>query len=121
MHRTFGYTECNQLRDAAVCRLTLFNVGRGGEYIDNNGQQNELLSYSVSDKSAPMLAILSGQKKPSKIVKGKPLLERNFISKGRTISISSKTFIKARPNLETQFVNKLLTIVKSKNVISIYF
>lgn len=62
MHRTFGYTKYNQLRDAAVRRLTLFNVGRGGEFVDNNGQQNELLSYSVADKSAPMLAILSDKK-----------------------------------------------------------
>lgn len=31
MHETFDYTKYSQLRDAVVCRLTLFNVRRGGE------------------------------------------------------------------------------------------
>lgn len=40
---------------------------------DSNGQQGELLNFSVADKSPPMLATLSDKTKHSKIVEGKTL------------------------------------------------
>lgn len=80
--------------------VVVVKKGHTAKFVDSNGQQGELLNFSVADKSAPMLATLSDKTKHSKIVEGKTLLVRNFILKGGKITMSSKTSIMGKPSLE---------------------
>lgn len=80
--------------------VVVVKKGHTAKFVDSNGQQGELLNFSVADKSASMLATLSDKTKHSKIVEGKTFLVRNFILKGGKITMSSKTSIMGKPSLE---------------------
>lgn len=80
--------------------VVVVKKGHTAKFLDSNGQQGELLNFSVADKSASMLATLSDKTKHSKIVEGKTFLVRNFILKGGKITMSSKTSIMGKPSLE---------------------
>lgn len=48
--------------------VVVVKKGHTAKFVDSNGQQVELLNFSVADKSAPMLATLSDKTKHSKIL-----------------------------------------------------
>lgn len=80
--------------------VKIVKKGHVAKFTDANGQQAELLNFSIADQSGPMLATLTDKSKQPKIVEGKTLMIRNFILKGGKIAMSSKTTIMGRPNLE---------------------
>lgn len=82
--------------------ITIKVVKRGhiAKFTDSNGQEGELLNFSIADSSGAMLATLSDKTKHARIVEGRTLLIRDFILKGGKVAMSHKTTIMNNPRME---------------------
>ena len=82
--------------------ITIKVVKRGhiAKFTDSNGQEGELLNFSIADSSGAMLATLSDKTKHARIVEGRTLFIRDFILKGGKVAMSHKTTIMNNPRME---------------------
>ena len=82
--------------------ITIKVVKRGhiAKFTDSNGQEGELLNFSIADSSGAMLATLSDKTKHARIVEGRTLFIRDFILKGGKVAMSHKTTIMNKPKME---------------------
>lgn len=82
--------------------ITIKVVKRGhiAKFTDSNGQEGELLNFSIADSLGAMLATLSDKTKHARIIEGRTLLIRDFILKGGKVAMSHKTTIMSKPRME---------------------
>ena len=80
--------------------VVVVKKGHVASFTESNGQQGQLLNFSVADKSGAILATLNDKTKHARIVEGKTLLIRKFILKGGKLALSHKTTTMGKPAMD---------------------
>nr|XP_022330640.1 uncharacterized protein LOC111128957 [Crassostrea virginica] len=84
--------------------ITVQVVKRGhvANFTDANGQQAEMLNFSIADQTGAMLATLTDKTKHGRIIEGKTLHVRDFILKAGKVALSHRSTIMMKPKMEIE-------------------
>ena len=82
--------------------ITVVKRGHVANFTDANGQQAEMLNFSIADQTGAMLATLTDKTKHGRIIEGKTLHVRDFILKAGKVALSHRSTIMMKPKMEIE-------------------
>ncbi|XP_052694539.1 uncharacterized protein LOC128172870 [Crassostrea angulata] len=78
----------------------VIKIGHVAKFKTSNGEEAEMINFSLADKSGAILATCTDTSKDRMIKEGKTLHIREFILKNGRVAMSHKTKILAKPNMD---------------------
>lgn len=78
----------------------VIKIGHVAKFKTSNGEEAEMINFSLADKSGAILATCTDTSKDRMIKEGKTLHIREFILKNGRVAMSHKTKVLAKPNMD---------------------